>query len=95
MVPPEHGFAFKTETGDVLNGTEATRITTSTFVWHLSGVDFGLLFLFLLYDLSFPFEYFWSATSSFTLKLQWDVSTKFDLAINFDWGVILTQGHWV
>ena len=52
-------------------------------------------FLFLLYDLSFPFEYFWSATSSFTLKLQWDVSTKFDLAINFDWGVILTQGHWV
>ena len=52
--PPEHGFAFKTETGDVLNGTEATGITSSTFVWHLSGVDFGLLFLFLLYDLSFP-----------------------------------------
>ena len=35
MVSPEHGFAFKTETGDVLNGTEATRITTSTFVWLL------------------------------------------------------------
>ena len=28
LVSPEHGFAFKTETGDVLNGTEATRITT-------------------------------------------------------------------
>ena len=33
-------------------------------------------FLFLLYDLSFPFGYFWSVTSSFTLKLQWGSRTK-------------------
>ena len=86
LVSPEHGFAFKTETGDVLNGTEATRITTSTFVWHLSGVDFGLLFLFLLSDLSFPCGYFWSAPLSFTPLFQWGCRIKFDLVVTFDWG---------
>ena len=34
------------------------------------------LFLFLLYDLSFPCGYFWSATTSFTLKLQTGHLTK-------------------
>ena len=51
------------------------------------------LFSFLLFDLSFPSGYFWSATSSFTLKLQWGaggVLPKYDLVIIFDYGVILS-----
>ena len=41
------------------------------------------LFLFLLYELSFPLGYLWSATSSFTLKLQWERRTKIWFGENF------------
>ena len=89
LVSPEHGFAFKTETGNVLSGSEATRITTSTFVWHLSGVDFGLLFLFLLYDLSFPCVLLVSAFE-FYIVIPMGMSQQNWIGDNFWLGVELT-----
>ena len=51
-----------------------TKFETSNFACPqvmLLGSLVSEQLLFLLYNLSFPCGYFWSATSSFTLKLQW------------------------
>ena len=63
-----------------------TKFETSNFACPqvmLLGSLVSEQLLFLLYNLSFPCGYFWSATSSFTLKLQWRRPTKIWFGDNF------------